>query len=101
MTLSIRRSCSGWARGCRTGHQGCFDLVDAYKTYHISILIVSLSSFNSATTNHKLFHDGGTYEIENGSLICGANQWTGFYMMGTSAMKVLIFKCIGKAPSLT
>ena len=29
-----------------------------------------------------LFHDGDSYHIET-----SANQWTGFYMIGTSVMK--------------
>ena len=37
----------------------------------------------------KLFHDGGPYHIEISPLICRANQWTGFYMIGTSVMKEL------------
>ena len=37
----------------------------------------------------KFFHDGGPYHIETSPLICSANQWTGFYMVGTSAMKKL------------
>ena len=35
------------------------------------------------------FHDGGHYHIETIPLICRANQWTGFYMIGTSDMKQL------------
>ena len=38
-----------------------------------------------------LFHDGDPYHVETSPLICIANQWTGFYMMGTSFMKEL--KC--------
>ena len=37
-----------------------------------------------------LFHDGGPYHIETSSLTCTANQWTGFYMIGTSVMKVML-----------
>ena len=37
----------------------------------------------------KLFQDGGPYLIETIALICSANQWTGFYMIGTSVMKEL------------
>ena len=36
-----------------------------------------------------LFHDGVLYHIETGPLICFANQWTGFYMIETAAMKEL------------
>ena len=38
---------------------------------------------------HQLFHDGGSYDIENSSLICSANQRTGFYKIETSVMKKL------------
>ena len=36
-----------------------------------------------------IFHDGGPYHIKASSLICSANQWTGFYMVGTSVKKEL------------
>ena len=34
-----------------------------------------------------LFQDVGLYHIETSPLICSANQWTGFYIIGTSVMK--------------
>ena len=37
-----------------------------------------------------LFHDRGHYHIEIRPLILRANQWTGFYMIGTSVMQELI-----------
>ena len=36
-----------------------------------------------------LFHDRGSYHIETSSMIYFANQWTGFYVIGTSVMKEL------------
>ena len=33
--------------------------------------------------------DGGPYHIETNPLICSANQWTDFSMIGTSAVKEL------------
>ena len=39
-----------------------------------------------------LSHDGGPYHLETSPLICRANQWTGFYMPGTSIMKELAHK---------
>ena len=42
-------------------------------------------------TEINFFHDGDPYHnIETSSLICSTNQWTAFYMMGTSVMKELI-----------
>ena len=38
-----------------------------------------------------LFHDGGPYHIETSPMICRGNQWTRFYMIGTSVMKELDF----------
>ena len=35
------------------------------------------------------FNDGGPYHIETGPSIFAANQWTGFYMVGTSIMQEL------------
>ena len=35
------------------------------------------------------FYDGGPYHIETSSLICYANQCSGFYMTGNSVMKEL------------
>ena len=37
----------------------------------------------------QLVHDGGRYHIEPSPLICGANQWTGFYKTTASVMKEL------------
>ena len=37
----------------------------------------------------KQFIDGGLHHIETSPLICSESQWTGFYMIGTSAMKEL------------
>ena len=37
----------------------------------------------------KLFHDGDPYNLEISRLICSANQWTGFYMIGASVIKEL------------
>ena len=36
------------------------------------------------------FHDRGPYHIETSTSICRANQWTGFYIIGTSVMKELM-----------
>ena len=35
-------------------------------------------------------HNRVPYHIKTSPLICSGNQWTGFYMIGTSAMKELI-----------
>ena len=35
------------------------------------------------------FQDGGRYHIETSPLICGENQWTGFYMITASVLKGL------------
>ena len=37
----------------------------------------------------QLFRDGGPYHIETSPLVCKANQWTGFYIIGTSVLKEL------------
>ena len=39
------------------------------------------------------FHDGGRYHIETSPLIYRANQWTGFYMTGTSVTKERVKPC--------
>ena len=36
-----------------------------------------------------LLHDEGPYHIETSPYICPANRWTGFYMIGNSAIKEL------------
>ena len=44
-----------------------------------------------------LIHEGGPYYIETSPLSCRANQWTVFYLIGTSVMKELkdaIHSCI-------
>ena len=43
-----------------------------------------------------LFFQGSSYHIETSSLICFANQWTGFYMMGPFVMKELRHCTMGR-----
>ena len=50
----------------------------------------------TAWSSTSSFHDGGRYHIETSLLICGANQWTGFYMITASVMKGL--KAINSRP---
>ena len=38
----------------------------------------------------RLFQEEGPYHTETSPLICRANQWTSFYMIGTSVMKTLM-----------
>ena len=40
-------------------------------------------------TLHLTLHDEGPYHIKTSPLICRANQWAGFYMVGASVMKNL------------
>ena len=37
----------------------------------------------------ELFHDGRPYYIETSPLICSADQWTGFYMIGKPVINKL------------
>ena len=41
-----------------------------------------------------LFHDRGSYYVETSPLICRANKWTGFYMIGTSVKKKLVLSLL-------
>ena len=53
---------------------------------------VPLSLLQSSDMQHyisSLFHDGSRYHVGTSPLICSKNQLTGFYMIGTSVMKVL------------
>ena len=52
------------------------------------MLLLKIRLFSKRTIT-LLFHDGGRYHIETSPLICSANQWTGFYMLTASVMKVL------------
>ena len=38
---------------------------------------------------HYFLYDGVFYHIETSPLVCRANQWTGFFTTGTTAMKDL------------
>ena len=40
----------------------------------------------------QLFHDGRLYRKETRPLICSANEWTSFNMIGTSAINELTKK---------
>ena len=47
--------------------------------------LLNLSSKESSTIHYEgnLQHsDGGPYHIETSPLICSANRWSGFYMVG-------------------
>ena len=33
----------------------------------------------------------GPYHVETSLLVCSSSQWTGFYMIRTTVMKVLIY----------
>ena len=46
-------------------------------------------SAKRSTSQHKLFRDRVSYQTETSPLICAANQWTGFYTIGTSVRKEL------------
>ena len=46
--------------------------------------------FVRLTLKGQLFYDGGPYHTETILLIWSVSQWTGFYMIGTSVIKVLI-----------
>ena len=39
----------------------------------------------------EFFHDGSPHHIETNLLICSANQWTGYHMIGTSVMNKLTY----------
>ena len=58
------------------------------KSLQHSSKLICLNFFD--TSEPFLFHDGGPYHIETSRLICRVNQWTVFYMIGTSFMKELI-----------
>ena len=45
---------------------------------------------NGLNIHLTLFHGGGPCHIETSSLICSANQWIGFYMIGITVLKELI-----------
>ena len=45
--------------------------------------------YHGETYQYEFFHGGGPYRIETGPFICSANQWTGFYKIGTAVMKKL------------
>ena len=46
----------------------------------------------------QLFHDGGPYPMETSPLICYENQWTDFYMIGTSILKELKLRMLSNLP---
>ena len=53
-----------------------------------SLLTLQQANKHTSTTEDK--NDEGPYHIEISSLIGSANQFTGFYKIGTSIMKELI-----------
>ena len=51
--------------------------------------VIGKSKLIHTQNYHKPFHDGGRYCIETSTLICSANQWTGFYTITAPVMKEL------------
>ena len=47
------------------------------------------STFKSIRDRTLVFHGGDLCHIKTSPLIFRGNQWTGFYMIGTSVMKEL------------
>ena len=62
----------------------------AYWTIFLSVFFTChiIWGFNKRE-GYYLFHNAGTYHIETSPLICCPNQWTGFYVIGTSVLKKL------------
>ena len=58
--------------------------------YCYEFKLVYIKSRSLGLQNYELVHDGGLYHLETSPLISAANQWTGFYMTGTSVMKKLL-----------
>ena len=69
-------------------YEFCEIFKNTYFANH-SLLRVCKSRNSGWHVFFKICHEGSLYHIETSSLICSANQWTGFYMMETFAMKVL------------
>ena len=61
--------------------------------YMTSILLGSHTLQRTLETLHSF---GGLSHIKNSPLICRANQWTGFYVIGNSVIKELKVKIIVK-----
>ena len=59
--------------------------------YGFGSLFYVCEEYTSTFSIFDHFYDGGPYHIETSPLICRANQWTGFYMIGTSTIKELIY----------
>ena len=51
-----------------------------------TLIVIFPSLLTLLTSNCKLFITG-SYYIETSPLICSLNQWTGFFMLGTSVVK--------------
>ena len=62
----------------------------SYKSDEAEKNIMSVRNQCYMNKEDYLFHEGGPYHIETSPLICRANQWTGFYIIGTSVLKQLI-----------
>ena len=62
------------------------------QTFKTMFTCASENSFSEFFSYHEMLNSFMTesYHIETGLLICRANQWTGFYMIGTSIMKELM-----------
>ena len=56
----------------------------------IGVLENRSSEYMKISYRVNSLHDGGPYHVETSPMICRANQWTGFYVIGTSVVKGLM-----------
>ena len=59
------------------------------KLLHPGLLEILRNLKKESITLHNMLNSFMTYSyhVETSALICSANQWTGFYIIGTSLMK--------------
>ena len=50
--------------------------------------MVITAAKNHLKKSQLTLHDGDPYKIETSLLICRPNQWTGFFMIGTSPLEI-------------
>ena len=85
--IVTKKKINFYHEGIKNVHSFSYTMLEVTEIYAGQIILILMPSFNVKYL--YIFHGGVTFHIVTSSLICRANQWTGFYMIRTSVIKEL------------
>ena len=85
--IVTKKKINFYYEGIKNVHSFSYTMIEVTEIYAGQIILILMLSFNVKYL--YIFHGGVTFHIVTSSLICRANQWTGFYMIRTSVITEL------------